>query len=131
MAHFAELDENNVVILVLTVNNEDCLDENGNESEAVGIAHLHYHHGADRRWVQTSYNNNFRCRYAGIGYIYDEDLDVFLSQRQPYPSWSLNEEFDWEPPIPYPDDLTEEQKNNGYFYSWDEENLNWKLSLPQ
>lgn len=75
MAHFAQLDENNKVLNVIVVANEDTLDENGNESEAVGIVFCQKLAGGN--WVQTSYNNNFRGKYAGIGDIYDSEEDVF------------------------------------------------------
>ena len=75
MAHFAEIDENNVVLRVIVVHNNDCLDENGNEVEAIGAAFCSSLLGGT--WKQTSYNGNFRGSYAGIGYIYDPVLDVF------------------------------------------------------
>ena len=118
MAHYAELDENNVVINVVFVDNEIVTDENGNEKEQLGIEHLHKHHGEGRIWVQTSYNSNFRKNYAYIGEIYREDIDAFLLP-QPYPSWELNEETaQWEPPIPDPSDETN-------WYNWDEESQTW------
>ena len=78
MAHFARLDENNVVTEVIVVHNNELLDENGQESEAQGIAFCQSLYGADTRWVQTSYNANFRGCYAGIGYRYDAATDQFL-----------------------------------------------------
>lgn len=78
MAHFAELDENNIVLRVIVVSNEDCLDDNGVESEAVGISFCESLLGG--RWVQASYNANFRGKYAGIGDTYDHLLDMFISQ---------------------------------------------------
>lgn len=79
MAHFAQLDANNVVLEVLVVNNDDCIDPNtGQESEAIGIAFLQTLLGADTMWKQTSYNGTFRGRYAGIGDTYDPVLDVFV-----------------------------------------------------
>lgn len=77
MAHFAELDSNNTVLRVLVVSNDDITDENGQEQEALGIALLRSLFGADTQWVQTSYNSNFRGTYAGIGFTYDEEDDVF------------------------------------------------------
>jgi len=77
MAHFAQLDSNNVVTQVIVVSNEELLD-NGVESEAKGIAFCQSLLGENTKWVQTSYNRNFRKNYAGIGYIYDEKLDEFL-----------------------------------------------------
>lgn len=79
MAHFAWLDEQNIVTAVSVVDNVNLLDENGNESEAVGIAYLTSVHGQGKVWVQTSYNGNMRGRYASIGCTYDEDLDEFVA----------------------------------------------------
>ena len=69
MAHFAQLDENNIVTQVIVVGNDDCLDSDNNESEAVGIAFCKELLGADTNWVQTSYNKSIRFRYAGIGQV--------------------------------------------------------------
>jgi hypothetical protein len=77
MAHFAELDENNIVTRVIVVNNDVLLDENELESEQNGIDFCHAHYGG--RWVQTSYNAKFRGLYAGVGYYYDEELDRFIA----------------------------------------------------
>lgn len=79
MAHFAEIDENNVVLRVIVVNNEDCLDENGVESEDVGVLFCSNLFGGS--WVQTSYNANFRKNYAGIGFTYDAQRDAFIAPR--------------------------------------------------
>lgn len=119
MAHYAELNENNEVIYVIYMTNETITDENGNEVEQLGIDHLHKHHGKDRRWVRTSYRGNFRGRYAGVGFTYREDLDMFI-EPQPYSSWVLNTSTgDWDPPVPYPED----DKN----YVWNEEIQNWDI----
>ena len=126
MAHFAQIGYENEVLRVSVVRNEDILDGNGNESEEVGIQFLKSVHGHLTNWLQTSYNNNFRCRYAGIGMVYDNQHDVFLLP-QPYPSWTLNtENYEWEPPIPEPE-LTEEQKESGSYYEWNEETQEWEL----
>jgi hypothetical protein len=77
MAHFAQLDENNIVINVIVVHNNELLDESGIESEWKGIEFCIQHFGG--RWVQTSYNATFRGVYAGIGYTYDETLDEFVA----------------------------------------------------
>ena len=123
MAHFAELDENNIVLRVIVVRNEDILSPSGEENEQIGIDYCKSLFGADTAWKQTSYNNNFRGKYAGIGYSYSEELDVFLTP-QPYPSWSLNKTNKlWEPPLPYPDD-----KN---LYQWDEDIINWVVIEQQ
>ncbi len=116
MAHFAELDDNKVVLRVLVVGNEDITDENGDEQESLGIALCNKLYG-DSTWVQTSYNHNFRKNYAGKGYTYDQTRDAFIV-RQPYPSWLLNEDTcRWNAPIAYPDD--------GKPYSWDEDTTSW------
>ena len=76
MAHFAEVDENNIVTRVIVVHNNELLDEKGFESEWKGIEFCIQHYGG--RWIQTSYNDNFRGKYAGIGDTYDESLDEFI-----------------------------------------------------
>jgi hypothetical protein len=119
MAHFAQLDENNVVIWVTPVDNSIITDENGVEQEALGVQHLlnTIPDAENYTWKQTSYNNNFRNRYAGIGFIYDETLDAFIAPK-PFNSWTLNEtNLEWEAPTPYPDD--------GEYYEWGEETLSW------
>ena len=127
MAHFAQIDYENKVLHVSVVRNEDILDGNGNESEEVGIEFLKSVHGTTTRWVQTSYNNNFRFRYAGIGMVYNGEHNVFL-QEQPYSSWTLNTEtYLWEPPVSEPE-LTEEQRDGGSSYEWNEETQEWKLA---
>jgi hypothetical protein len=126
MAHFAQLDNNNVVLQVIVVDNEDCKDSDGNESEAVGIAFCQSLLGPDTKWVQTSYNNNIRHQYAGIGMTYDENNDVFIS-RQPVPSWNLNTDtWEWEPPLPIPDDGGFHEDTNTFIaYFWNEETISW------
>ena len=129
MAHFAELNENNEVIQVIVASNDDILDADGNESEESGINFCKSIFGENTIWKQTSYNDKIRCRFAGIGSKYDEDLDVFLYP-QPYPSWLLNgETFEWDPPVPKPE-LTQEEIDNFCYYMWDENNLTWEL-FPQ
>jgi hypothetical protein len=99
MAHFAELNENNEVIYVAYLDNQIIVDENGNEIDQLGIDHLLHHHGSNRKWIRTSYNNNFRNKYASIDDIYREDLDMFISP-QPDSGWILNETTgQWEEPI--------------------------------
>ena len=117
MAHFAQLDENNVVTQVIVVHNNDCKDENGNESEAVGVAFCKSLLGETTRWKQTSYNGNIRKNYAGIGYTYNPSIDAFVPP-QPFASWVLNNNTaQWEAPTPMPDD--------GERYFWDEASLSW------
>jgi len=114
MAHFAKLNENNIVVEVHTVSN-DALDAS-NEEES-GIVFLTEWSGGYSNWKQTSYNANFRKQYCGVGYLYDAVNDVFIAP-SPYPSWVLDNNFDWKAPIPTP---TEEVKR----YAWDEATLAW------
>lgn len=117
MAHFAELDENNIVIAVWKINNEDILDENGTESEQIGINLCKNLYGEEKRFVQTSYNNNFRGRYATLGFIYEETYNAFMPPK-PYPSWNIDPiELLYLAPVPYP--------NDGLGYAWDEATLTW------
>ena len=119
MAHFAELNENNEVLRVIVVDNNDTSNSDGEEIELIGISFLKGLFGFDTKWKQTSYNGNFRVRYAGVGYSYDETLDAFVPPK-PYESWILNPTTaDWEAPITQPE-LTQEQDESGYYYYWDE-----------
>ena len=130
MSHFAQLDENNVVTQVIVVANEDTSDANGVEVEEIGVAFCKKLLGADTRWKQTSYNNNMRVRYAGIGYSYNEELDAFIPP-QPFASWILNEETaDWESPVGPAPTLTESEIEARSFYRWDEEGGAWVLETP-
>lgn len=79
MAHFAQLNENNIVTGVFVVNNSDIIDENGKENEQKGIDLLKNLFGQDTRWIQTSYNGNFRGKYAAIDDLYDEENDIFTN----------------------------------------------------
>ena len=121
MAHFCRLDENNVVTQVIVVANEDTTDTNGVEVEEIGVAFCKKLLGAETNWKQTSYNNNFRVRYAGISYTYSEELDAFIPP-SPFPSWTLVEETaDWVSPLGAAPTLTEEQITSRSFYRWNEE----------
>ena len=113
MAHFAELDENNVVLRVIVVANEDTADEEGTEVEAIGIAFCENLLGG--RWLQTSYNDNARANYAGPSGTYDPDNDVFLDPN-PYDDWVTDDNFQWVPPVPKPD---------GELWFWDQQNSEW------
>jgi hypothetical protein len=127
LAHFAKLDENNIVTQVIVVANEDTADTNGVEVEEIGVAFCKKLLGADTRWKQTSYNNNIRVRYAGIGYSYDEALNAFIPPK-PFESWIINEETaDWVSPVGPAPDLTEEEIEARSFYRWNEENGEWVL----
>jgi len=129
MAHFCKLDENNIVTQVIVVDNKDITDPfTGQEDEILGVAFCKKLLGGN--WVQTSYNNKIRKRYAGIGYKFDKALDAFLPPK-PFPSFVLNSETaDWEAPIPQPE-LTAEETEAGSRYEWDEENTAWKLVTPE
>ena len=89
MAHFAQLDSNNVVIQVIVVHNNEIMD-NGVESEPKGIQFCKDHYGQDTTWVQTSYSGSIRKNYAGLGYTYDVGRNAFIPP-QPNPSWTLDE----------------------------------------
>jgi len=122
MAHFAKLDENNVVLEVNVVNNSDLQDLPFPESEQVGIDFLIAWSGGYTNWKQTSYNANFRKNYANKGFVYYEDIDAFVPP-QPYASWNLNRATArWEAPSPRTDD--------GKKYGWDEENQQW-VEVPR
>jgi hypothetical protein len=142
MAHFAKLDENNIVLNIEVVDNANCLDENGNESEEVGRQYLENVHGWTK-WKQTSYNTKenkhykndgtlsddqskaFRKNYAGIGYIYDEDRDAFIPPKL-FASWVLNETTCvYEAPVAFP--TVTEYGDPVKFYNivWDEANGRW------
>ena len=116
MAHFAQIDEQGTVMQIIVVNNSDILDANGQESEAIGKQFCQNLLGGE--WVQTSYNGNMRKQYASIGGRYDQANDVFIAV-QPYPSWSLDANFDWQAPVASP----------GEEYVWDEENQQW-VTVP-
>lgn len=117
MAHFAKLDQNNVVLEVHVVHNNELLDQNGQEQEWKGTWFLQNWSGGYPHWKQTSYNGNFRKNYAGIGYTYNPQRDAFIPPK-PYPSWILNEQTClWEPPVVMPDD--------GNMYQWDEATTSW------
>ena len=121
MAHFAELDENNVVKRVIVVGNADTSDAHGVEKEHIGAAFCERLLGGT--WKQTSYNGNMRKRYAGIGFTYNAALDAFVPPK-PFASWVLNNTTaDWEAPVAMPTD--------GKVYTWNESTLSWdEVSVP-
>ena len=123
MAHFA-LIKDNIVEQVVVVNNSDLINSEGNEQEALGVALCHSLFGADGTWMQTSYNDNIRKNFAGVGYTYDLARDAFIAPK-PYASWVLNETTcRWDAPTPYPDD------DNAYI--WDESTTSWvKVEAPE
>ena len=139
MAHFAKIGMSSKVIQVLTLNNGDMLNADGVEDESVGQQYLERHNNWPAlMWIQTSYNTAggkhssgdnskaFRGNYAGIGYIWDEDNNIFYGKK-PYASWVLNTTTaSWHSPIgDAPDDLTDEEKAAGTGYVWNEGTGAW------
>lgn len=117
MAHFAKIDENNIVTQVVVVENKDTADAFGVEKEHIGAAHLEKILGGT--WKQTSYNGNFRKNYAGIGYSFDGQRNAFIPPK-PFNSWVLVEETcQWKAPVDMP--------NDGQMYTWDEDSTSWNV----
>jgi hypothetical protein len=111
MAHFAKIGNDNIVERVEVVSNNVATDEQA------GITFLQNLYNDTATWKQTSYNNNIRKNFAGIGYTYDSSKDAFISA-QPYSSWTLNDDTcRWEAPVAYPDD--------GELYEWNEDTTSW------
>lgn len=125
MAHFAQLNETNIVVEVIVIANDVVNNLPFPESEPLGIEFCRSLYGQDTNWVQTSYNASFRYNYAGIGYTFDPATlpnGAFIAP-QPYPSWTLNATtYQWEAPVPYP--------NDGKPYRWDEATQSWILINP-
>jgi hypothetical protein len=119
MAHYAQLDANNVVTQVVVIDNKDTADAFGVEKEHIGAAFCERLFGGT--WKQTSYNGNLRKNYAGIGYTYRADIDAFVAPK-PFASWILNANAQWEAPVAMP--------NDGQMYSWDEATTSWKVNEP-
>jgi len=124
MAHFAELNSSNEVIRVVVISNED-VDANGGELSTEAetfVASIVPHLETGVAWKQTSYNNNFRKSFTGIGQIYDASKDKFI-ELQPFPSWSLDSNDDWQAPVAFPNtvDIGGLRANA----TWDEDNLRW------
>lgn len=115
MAHFARIDENNIVTEVIAVNDRQIVNAYGAEDPELGEEYCKQLFGG--RWKQTSYNSNFRLHYAGIGFSYREDLDVFVPP-QPYSGWTFDDGLlRWIPPIPAPVDADDR--------IWDDETKTW------
>jgi hypothetical protein len=112
MAHFAEILDGIVTNVVVVHNNELLVD--GVETESKGAEFCTNLFGGT--WIQTSYNGKIRKQYAGVGYSYDIFADVFIAPR-PFASWTLDSNYDWQPPTPKPDGM----------YSWNESQLEWVL----
>lgn len=127
MAHFAELDSNNIVLRVVTACNIDITNNGGEQSEqaanhfASQPANKFSENGV--KWVQTSYNNNFRKQYAGANFTYDPVKDKFIAPQR-FASWSLDSNDDWQAPVAYPTVVTY-GVDQAYYIKWDEENLKW------
>ena len=129
MAHFAKLDDNNVVEKVIVVNNDDIKDNNGIESESIGIGFCQKLYGADTNWKQTSYNGNFRGKFAGIGMTYMTNVqtlgvastDIFIESKSEQPaSWGIGKTTaHWIAPLPKPT-LTSDEIAADKWYIWDE-----------
>jgi hypothetical protein len=121
MAHFAEIDSNNKVLRVVVACNQDIANNGGEQSEqaAEHFKKICKLSSNGIKWVQTSYNNNFRKQYAGIGFTFDSAKNKFISP-QPFASWSLDANDDWQAPVAYPT-VTTYGDNARYFISWDEE----------
>ena len=113
MAHFAELDDNNVVLRVVVVGN-DCVPSDEHIDGETWC--INFFKGGT--WKQTSYNNNFRKQYAGTGYTYDAAKNKFISPK-PHASWALDANDDWQAPVTYPTDTTDK------IISWDEAGQKW------
>jgi hypothetical protein len=121
MAHFAQLDGNNVVTQVIVVDNKDCSDATGVEKESIGIAFCERLLGGT--WKQTSYNGTIRKNYAGIGYTYNADIDAFVPPK-PFASWVLNNETaQWDAPVAMPEDAGTGDPPKRY--SWNEATTSW------
>ena len=146
MAHFAQLDSNNVVTQVIVVSNDDTSDSNGVETESIGVAFCQKLLGAETNWKQTSYNSNMRGSYAGIGYTYMTNVatlgvgstDIFISP-QPYASWTIGVgTATWYPPTNpgAAPALTDDEMAAGKYYAWNESNYQsdpstaWVLTTP-
>ena len=146
MAHFAQLDGDNIVTQVIVVSNDDTSDSGGVETESIGVAFCQKLLGASTNWKQTSYNANMRGNYAGIGYTYMSNVatlgvgstDIFIPQK-PHNSWSVGvTTATWYPPT-NPGDapaLTEDERTAGKYYAWNESNYQadpataWVLTTP-
>ena len=145
MAHFAKLGANGKVIQVLTMDNDKMLNADGVEDETVGQQYLELHNNwPAQMWIQTSYNTianthnkggtPFRGNYAGIGYEWDEDNQIFWTKK-PFPSWVKDiTTANWQSPIGSPPALTAEQtsqneaKTHDWYYAWNEEGQSWDLT---
>jgi len=119
MAYFAKLGKGNIIETVISINNSVITDSNGIEQEQLGLDFINKLYNTRDVWKQTSYNNNIRKNFAGIGYQYDQTRDAFIAPK-PFNSWILNEDTcNWEAPVAYPQDDNK--------YKWNEQTLSWDL----
>ena len=122
MAHYALINNDNIVVQVITGVDEDVIQIDSDGTPVGGSAEAWEDFYASQSWnaglrcKRTSYNSKIRKQYAGIGFTYSDDADVFIAP-QPYPSWSLDDNYDWQPPTPKPTD--------GKKYAWFEPNRQW------
>ena len=139
MAHFAQLDGNNIVTQVIVVGNDDITDINGDEVESIGISFCQKLFGADTNWKKTSYHANLRGNYAGIGMTYMTGVrtlgvastDIFIGQ-QPYPSWSIGVgTAQWYAPTGACPGITTANMAAGKYYIWDEDAYNADTNSPK
>ena len=125
MAHFAKINESNIVTEVIVVNNDVIKDSSGTEQESLGVAFCTQIYGTGT-YKQTSYNSNMRKNMATVGSTYDAARDAFIRPKI-YSSWVLDESTcRWKPPIDHPSDS--EAIGGNVLYQWDEPNINWKVS---
>ena len=125
MAYFAKLGTGNIIEQVISINNAVITDANGVEQEQLGNDFINKLYNTRDVWKQTSYNNNIRKNYAGVGYTYDQARDAFIPPRT-YNSWILNENTcRWEAPIPSPASYINEE-NKLVQFRWNENILNWE-----
>ena len=124
MAHFAELNSSNEVLRVIVISNDDVNSNGGDYSSSAEtfVASIVPHETGGVSWKQTSYNNNARKQYAGVGYTYDSSKNKFIAP-QPFNSWSLDSNDDWQAPVTYPS--TDEVGSNILLIDWEEGNLRW------
>jgi hypothetical protein len=135
MAHFAELDNNNIVQRVIVVSNKNTSDGNGVESEDIGVAFCKTLYGSDTNWKQCSYSMKIRRAFPSTGMVYSSTHDAFHDP-SPFPSWVLDSNAFWQPPNAEPS-ITDEDRELGYFYYWNEteyqkdSSTGWFLFTPQ
>jgi len=127
MAYFAELDSNNIVIRTVKACNQD-IANNGGEQSTQAAKHFESVFPLSSngvKWVQTSYNANFRKKFAGKNDYYDEQNDIFYYKDSPHPSWTLDSNFNWQPPTPEPSITNSPLNNHPLIISWNESILKW------